>query len=177
MPHTHVKDALPKLRRHAFILAGNRAVADVSVAECLMAYRRAPHRVRPEAAEIDLFRLFHATTPLGMAANSPAASAHRALAVAAATLPASRHSTLAPMAGATLADASDGQPAPSHRDGQTAGVLGRFRALPAAQRQVLTLVSVEGFSVEECAHVLDVSAQRVGALLAEARRRLANLPA
>ncbi|KJS42832.1 MAG: hypothetical protein VR70_03350 [Rhodospirillaceae bacterium BRH_c57] len=59
MRHAHVKAVLPKLRRHAFILAGDRALADESVLQCLKACREQPDRVRPESVNIDLFRLFY----------------------------------------------------------------------------------------------------------------------
>lgn len=174
MHHAHVKAALPRLRRHAFILAGDRTVADDSVAECLKAYRRDPGRVRPEAVNIDLFRLFHDTTPLG------AAGAGRGV-VSGATPPPSRALAVAavsPMAaGDTIAEEPDDAPSAAPRPGRASGVLGRFQALPPGHRQVLTLVSVEGFSIEECAHVLGLPAQRVGTLLADARRRLAALTA
>jgi len=67
MQHSHVVEALPKLRRHAFIMFGDRTLADASVSQCLEAYKRMPASVRPETASLDLFRLFHGvvTTPLG----------------------------------------------------------------------------------------------------------------
>ncbi|MGC2857773.1 sigma factor-like helix-turn-helix DNA-binding protein [Novispirillum sp. DQ9] len=171
--HAHVKAALPRLRRHAFILAGDRTVADDSVAECLKAYRRDPGRVRPEAVNIDLFRLFHDTTPLG------AAGAGRGVVSGVTPPPPSRAmavAAVAPMAaGGTIAGSPDDDPPAAPRPGRAVGVLGRFQALPPGHRQVLTLVSVEGFSIEECAHVLGLPAQRVGTLLADARRRLAAL--
>lgn len=179
MPHAHVKDALPRLRRHAFILAGDRALADESVAECLKAYRRDPQRVRPEAADIDLFRLFHDTAALGITLGRTGSPHARAMASVAAVTPMPPPRQALPAVGADLAEAPGAEAPDSGPEarGRAAGVLGRFQALPAAQRQVLTLVSVEGFSVKECAHVLDLPAQRVGTLLAEARNRLAGLPA
>lgn len=187
MPHAHVKDALPRLRRHAFILAGDRAKADDSVAECLKAYRRDPRRVRPEAAEIDLFRLFHDTAARGITAGRPGPVPE--CPVPECPLP---ECLLPVAAGVVAGDGPHAAPVPGRqpsvprpiprpggpRSGvPRSGVLFRFQALPAAQRQVLTLVSVEGFSIRECAHVLGLPPQRVGTLLAAARRRLAGLPA
>lgn len=132
MRHAHVKAVLPRLRRHAFILAGDRALADESVYQCLKACRDQPGRVRPETVSVDLFRLFYDVA-------APQSGPHT------------------PQSHAT----------PS---GRCADTFARLLALPMGHRQVLALASVEGFSVSQCADVLGMPNDRVGTLLAEARR-------
>lgn len=163
MRHAHVRAVLPRLRRHAYILAGDRALADESVLECLMAYKKDPSRIRPEAVNVDLFRLFHDTTALGL---RPAAAAARRPVAAVATVGAA--------AGSDGAAEETDDAAGTVPSGCSA-VLGRFQALPPGHRQVLTLTTVEGFSTQECAQVLGLPAERVGTLLMEARRILAGI--
>ncbi len=131
MRHAHVKAVLPRLRRHAFILAGDRALADESVFQCLRACREQPDRVRPETVNVDLFRLFYD------------------VAAPQATQP--RKSTA----------------------GRCGDTFDRLLALPMGHRQVLALASVEGFSVAQCADVLGMPTDRVGTMLAQARRSFA----
>lgn len=157
MRHTHVTAILPRLRRHALILAGDRTAADDTVYRCLERYRSNPARVRPERAAVDMFRLFHdvLTVPVALVDKAPRRDdAPNVVRVA----PAPR-----PMAPAGVAATASAQGA----------MLRRLGTLPPAQRRVLSLVAVEGFSLDDCAHVLSLPRARVCDLLADARRALA----
>ncbi|MFA7430457.1 MAG: sigma factor-like helix-turn-helix DNA-binding protein [Rhodospirillaceae bacterium] len=143
-------------------------MADASVMDCLVAYRTDPARVRQDAVEVDLFRLLH--DALARHVSQTFARSRR---VAMPPVPAIAGANHAPYLPEPVPDASALE---NERGGdRLPGILGRLQALPPNQRQVLTLVSVEGFSVEECSQVLGVPAHRVGTLLAEARRHLAAL--
>lgn len=150
MRHAHVTAILPRLRRHALILAGDRAMADESVSRCLQSYRADPSRVRTERAALDLFRLFHDAL---------------AVPVALAEATAGRRTE------ATTPKGPEHEEPAGARRAAAVRLLG---GLPPAQRRVLSLIAIEDFSVDDCAHVLSLPRSRVTALLADARRGLAD---
>lgn len=169
MRHAHVRAVLPRLRRHAYILAGDRDQADQSVVECLKAYKKEPHRVRPDAASLDMFRLFHDVNqlPAAVAAPVPPAMAETVSATAEGS---------APYASASSARSTSHAAQKASPPGNGGSdVLRRFQALPPGHRQVLTLVTVERFSATECAHVLGLPKDRVLRLLGEARQGMAGV--
>lgn len=148
--HSHVEALLPRLRRHAVMLAGSRQRGDETVAVCLQAYRRQPGRVRTTHAQADLFRLFHsilgpAVKPAQAGASGGCADSHLHL-IAADT--------------------------PGHCADTVPDSLRLLETLTSAQRRVLTLVSVEGFTVKEAADILGMAAEETAILLDRARKTL-----
>lgn len=148
----HVQAALPHLRRHAYMIAGNRRQADEDVCACLRAYRRTPALIRHRHAHLDLFRLFHRV------AHGPATPDSQDTAPRTAAL----HTGDAPVAAGAAPSPLARLPSP----------LARLNVLTAPQRHILTLVSVEGFSVAQAALILDMEIDRAATLLTAARRRL-----
>lgn len=146
--HIHVQSVLPKLRRHAFVLAGNRDRADELVLRCLEDYRAAPGRVHPISAKVDLFRLFHA--------------ALRRPALHSVGLPSQKREAHRTEAPAVVAEPRT----------ETASLSG----LTADQRCVLALVAVEGFDSAECADVLGLPVNRIVELLRQARQAATAKP-
>jgi len=142
--HDQVVDLLPRLRRHAYIVSGDRLQADDTVTACLRAYRSDPDRVRPHHARIDMFRLFHEV--IGRPADLTRASSPRPAA----------------MPPRLVVDNPT-------REG-TPPALRALDCLSQVQRRLLALVAVEGFTVAEGARILDLSPTIAALHLAEARR-------
>lgn len=121
-----LRDHMPRLRRHAFLLTGSRMAADCAVA---MAVARLPHDParRPQASSLtDVFRELYAA------------------------------------ADQLVCPVDDALP-PLHA---------RLLALPAEQRALVVLVTVEGVPLDEARAVCDIAPHHAPALLAEARAAL-----
>lgn len=127
-----LRERLPRLRRHAYLLTGNMHAADEAVMACLKALPK-DERGRPQAAdEKALFRTFHS-----------------AILVPTEPVP--------------------GPDAACEADAALAATRDRLFALPPADRRVLVLVIIEGFSVAEAAQILVMDGSRAAAALLKAR--------
>lgn len=150
-----VEPLIPALRRYARALLRNPSDADDLVQDCLERAVSRWHQRRPDGdARTWLYAILH-----NLAVSQMRQRARRGV-----------HLPVEDVAEASLSVAPNQDDGLRHRD-----LMAALDQLPEEQRDVLLLVTVEGLSYAETAHVLSIPVGTVMSRLARARDRMIQL--